>query len=894
MHTDTHLPAGDPTSPLDLRLAAALRRAVGADAVITDPGALIVYESDGLTAHRATPRAVVLPRSTAEVAAVVRLLAGAGVPFVARGAGTGLSGGALALEGAVVISLARMDRILELDPANRRAVVEPGVVNAALSRATSSYGLYYAPDPSSQSACTIGGNVAENAGGPHCLKYGVTTNHVTGIVVVLPDGEIVELGGGGGEPVGYDLVGLFVGSEGTFGIATEIEVRLLPLPEGVETLLALFDHVEEASDAVSAIIAAGLLPAALELIDRETIRAVEASIFAAGLPTDLGAALVIEFDGARAGLAADAARASSLCLEAGAREVRQARDPAERERLWQARKKAFGAMGRLAPDLLVQDAVVPRTRLTEILHATYEIAARYELRISNVFHAGDGNLHPTILFDRRDADQVRRVEEASREIMHRCIEAGGTITGEHGVGLDKLAYMGLLHNDDALALMRDIRRVFDPAGLSNPGKLLPVQSCRELVGPAAWRAEDAGEGGMRYTPEPRIVGERPPDTIDYEPADLVISVGADMTLGELQDLLAAEGQWLPLDPPGGATTSLGAIISNASTGPLRLGYGTPRDHVLGLQVVTGAGRVVECGGKVMKNVAGYDLVKLIVGSRGTLGRITRVDLRLRALPECDRTMAFTASSAAPLMELTTGLAQARIDAVALELLSPAAWRELAPHARERGAPGGLAAEEVRATRRDPRHRPLPGGEGWVLLVRLQGNSAAVSAAEERSHEVADHLAGVSGMDSNSTIPAAELWARLGQLEGDAAFTARLADRPDALARTIQEALRLSGAGEDLPLVAHAGCGIVRVLALKPELAASWDTSLSEARMALEGRRGTLIVERSTQLSTLSSETVPSGPAHDEGPRDPMVSRLMEGIRRCFDPAGALTPRRARV
>jgi glycolate oxidase subunit GlcD len=509
-----HSPAG-PTPPLDATLLAALRREVGADAIITDPAALLVYESDGLTAHRATPRAVVLPHSTADVAAVVRLLSAAGIPFVARGAGTGLSGGALALEGAVVISLARMNRILELDPANRRAVVEPGVVNAALSRATSSYGLYYAPDPSSQSACTIGGNVAENAGGPHCLKYGVTSNHVTGLVVVLPDGEVVELGGlgegGGGEQVGYDLVGFFVGSEGTLGIATEIEVRLLPLPEGVETLLALFERVEDASAAVSAIIAAGLLPAALELIDHETIRAVEASIFAAGIPTDLGAALVIEFDGAPAGLAADAARAESLCHTAGAREVRRARDAAERDRLWQARKKAFGAMGRLAPDLLVQDAVVPRSRLSEVVHATYEIAARHELRISNVFHAGDGNLHPTILFDRRDPDQVLRVEAASREIMERCIAVGGTITGEHGVGLDKLAYMDLVHDDVALTLMCDLRRVFDPAGLANPGKLLPQRSCREWVGPATRRAEEPAtrrvEGMAAVSTAPSEVAE---------------------------------------------------------------------------------------------------------------------------------------------------------------------------------------------------------------------------------------------------------------------------------------------------------------------------------------------------------------------------------------------------
>jgi glycolate oxidase subunit GlcD len=479
---------------LDPALVKRLRQAVGEGGVLTDPAALLVYESDGLTAYRVPPRAVVFPRGTEQVAAVVRLLSEAAVPFVARGAGTGLSGGALALDGAVVVSLTRMNRILALDPANRRARVEPGVVNVTLSRAAAPYGLAYAPDPSSQSVCTIGGNVAENAGGPHCLKYGVTSNHISALTVVLPDGEVVELGGGGGERVGYDLVGLFVGSEGTFGIATEIEVKLIPLPEGTETLLALFDEVDGASRAVSAIIAAGLLPAALEMVDQETIRAVEASIFAAGLPTDAGAALVVEFDGPRAGLGADAERAVEICTAAGAREVRRAADARERDRLWQSRKKAFGAMGRLAPDLLVQDAVVPRSRLPEVLAETYRIAAKHDIRLSNVFHAGDGNLHPTILFDRRDPAMVERVEAASKEIMRRCVEAGGTITGEHGVGLDKREYMGLVFGDAELEAMNAVRRVFDPRGLANPGKVLPVRVCREWVGPATHRVapEQAG------------------------------------------------------------------------------------------------------------------------------------------------------------------------------------------------------------------------------------------------------------------------------------------------------------------------------------------------------------------------------------------------------------------
>ena len=474
----------NPAAGLAADLATELRSIAGDDGVILDPGALIVYESDGLTAYRETPRAVVLPRSTAEVSRVLGLLHAARIPFVARGAGTGLSGGALALNGAVVLSLARMNRILELNPLDRRARVQPGVVNLRLNRAAAPHGLYYAPDPSSQAACTIGGNVAENAGGPHCLKYGVTANHVTGLTVVLPDGEVVELGGMGREPGGYDLVGLFVGSEGTFGIATEIEVRLLPVPQGVETLLAIFDDVNDATRATSTVIAAGLLPAALEMIDRETIRAVEASIYAAGYPTDAGAALVIEFDGRAAGLAADVERAQRICEESGAREVRRARDAADRERLWQGRKKAFGAMGRLAPDLLVQDAVVPRTKLPQVLARIYEIARRYDLTVANVFHAGDGNLHPNILFDRRDADLVRRVEVASQEMMRTCTDAGGSITGEHGVGFDKREYMDLVFGDAEMEAMCAVRRVFDPIGLSNPAKVLPLRVCREWVGPA--------------------------------------------------------------------------------------------------------------------------------------------------------------------------------------------------------------------------------------------------------------------------------------------------------------------------------------------------------------------------------------------------------------------------
>jgi glycolate oxidase subunit GlcD len=450
-----------------------LRAIVGADQVITHPDRLVAYESDGLTAYRVAPRAVVLPETTEQVSKVLRVLHEEDIDVIPRGAGTGLSGGALPTPDGVIVGTARMNRILAIDAENRIARVQPGLINARLTEATDPYGLYYAPDPSSQSACTLGGNVAENSGGPHCLKYGVTARYVTGLTVVMANGEVVRFGGAGREAaMDLDLVGLFVGSEGCFGIATEIEVRLLPKTEGVRTLLGIFDTMEAAGRAVTDIIASGLLPAAVEIVDHATIVAVEASVFAAGYPTDAGAALVIEFDGTEAGLDEDADRAEQCCVDAGAREVRRARSEDERMGLWKGRKKAFGAMGRIAPDLLVQDATVPRTRLPEVLARITEIGTEYDLKIANVFHAGDGNLHPNILFDRQDPEELERVEKASREIMELCVSVGGTITGEHGVGVDKRGYMPLVHNEVELEMLRRVRWVFDPDGNLNPGKVV--------------------------------------------------------------------------------------------------------------------------------------------------------------------------------------------------------------------------------------------------------------------------------------------------------------------------------------------------------------------------------------------------------------------------------------
>jgi glycolate oxidase subunit GlcD len=451
-----------------------LRGIVGPGGCLARPEELLVYECDGLTLHTAPPTAVVFPRDSGEVAAVVRACREAGLPFVPRGAGTGLSGGALALEGGVVIECSRLDRILTLDAENRLAVVQPGVVNAELSRVAAGLGLFYAPDPSSQMACTIGGNVAENSGGPHTLKYGTTTNHVLALELVLPDGSVARLGSATGFSSGYDLVGAVVGSEGTLGIVTEVTVRLTPLPEAVETLLAVFPDVVSACRAVGDVIRSGLVPAALEIVDRRTIEAVEASVYAAGLPRDAGAVLLVELDGCAAALPGEVARICELAQGRGASRVQVARDAEERERFWRARKGAFGAMGRLAPDLYVHDAVVPRARLPEVLEGVCEICDRRGLKLSNVFHAGDGNLHPNISFDRRDPEELERVIDAGAEILALCVAAGGVISGEHGIGTEKRDFMGLLFGDDDLDAMRRLRGAFDPDLVCNPGKVLPT------------------------------------------------------------------------------------------------------------------------------------------------------------------------------------------------------------------------------------------------------------------------------------------------------------------------------------------------------------------------------------------------------------------------------------
>jgi D-lactate dehydrogenase (cytochrome) len=850
-----------------------IRLRLGGDAVIAEPARLLPYESDALPRFRETPAAVILPRATEEVAWVVTRLAEVGIPLTPRGAGTGLSGGAVAAPGGVVLGTSRMNRILDLDPQRRLARVQAGVVNADLSAAAAPHGLHYAPDPSSQTACTLGGNVGENAGGPHCLKYGVTTRYVSGLTVVTGRGEVVELGGAQ-RIEGLDLTGIFVGSEGRMGLATELELRLIPRPRAVRTFLAVFPDTELAGAAVSSIIAAGLLPAAMEIMDRGTIRAVESSIYAAGYPTDAGAVLVVEFDGTDAGLDAEADRAHELCRAAGSTELRRARNEEERQALWQGRKKAYGAFGRITPDVMVQDATVPRSALPSVLRRIDAIGREHGLVVANVFHAGDGNLHPKILFDRRDPELVERVERASREMMQACVDAGGTITGEHGVGLDKRGYMPLVHSPEELRLMARAQRAFDPAGVWNPGKVLPedlggdpdegVRETRlgDTSGPGSARGPSgavrpasakevqkilasASTRGIRT----RIVetaGDGPdpdldrwngllvetsglPGGVSHSPSDLTVTVGGSERIGELQALLLRGGQWLPLDVPGSEGWTVGGAVARGLWGPLAPTYGRLRDLVLGAELVTGDGRHVRLGGQVMKNVAGFDLIRGVSGSRGRWGVINRVTFRLAPVPERHRVLVWKG------------------DAHAMTRLS----RRVAVHPI-------LPASVIRSG----------GPEGHSVLVRLLGSGATVEA---ESGELERDFPGAQAWDSpRSDGP---------QLQQDP--LARVVSR-EAGCEVLEVRPGAMDFGTLAPLLADVGSGVVHHYPLWDV----WRVPLAEG--APEGVR----VVRETVRAAAGDAAVIRGriagePEERKDRRQEERVALEDAVFRVFDPAGIL-------
>jgi glycolate oxidase len=478
-----------------VRLAARLRNAVGSERVLTDPAQLRTYECDGLANFRVIPGIVVLAESTQHVVDTVRLCAEAGVPFVARGSGTGLSGGALPVADGVLIVLSRLRRILRIDPDNARIVVEPGVINLWVSREAAPHDLAYVPDPSSQQVCSIGGNLAENSGGAHCLKYGFTVNHVMGAEIVLSDGQVVHLGGTAPEHPGYDLLGVFVGSEGTLGVATEVTLRLVRVPEAVQTMLVGFRSVEDAAGTVSDIIAAGILPAAVEMMDALAIEAAEAAV-RCGYPPGAVAVLVIELDGPQVEVEAQFAQVAQLAQTRHAFETRIAADAAERALMWKGRKSAFAAVGRISPAYFVQDGVIPRTRLPEVLAEISRLAEKVGLRVANVFHAGDGNLHPLVLFDDAVDGQAHDAEELAGAILDLCVASGGSITGEHGVGHDKKLKMSTQFTPEDLDTMQLVRCAFDPDNLANPGKVFPTpRLCGERPGPRS-AADDARDPAM--------------------------------------------------------------------------------------------------------------------------------------------------------------------------------------------------------------------------------------------------------------------------------------------------------------------------------------------------------------------------------------------------------------
>ncbi|CAN5709343.1 hypothetical protein BH20ACI3_BH20ACI3_03450 [soil metagenome] len=975
-----------------------LRAIVGPDAVLSEPSELIVYECDGLPQHKYPPRAVVFPSSTAQTAEIMRALADAGVPFTPRGAGTGLSGGALALNRGVVIELARMRKVLSVDEGNRTAVVQTGVVNAHVSKAVAHLGLHYVPDPSSQGTCTIGGNIAENAGGIHCLKYGTTTDHVIGARVVLAGGEIVDLGSSEPGTTGYDLLGVFVGSEGTFGVVTEATLRLVPVPPAVRTLLAEFPEVNDASHAVSAIIAEGVMPAALEMMDGEIIRAVEESVFAAGLSLDIGAALLVELDGMEAGIDDEADRVRSICLAYRARSCRLARDEAERKKLWAARKGAFGAVGRIAPDSMIQDAVVPRSRLPEVLAASYGIASKYQLRLANVFHAGDGNLHPFICFDSRSPDQVRRVKDAGRELMETCVNAGGTITGEHGVGLDKRDFLPLIFSDDDMETMLRVRAAFDPSGLCNPGKVIPMlRGCGEariLSEPRADRGPKAGSplgvvvatgsvrepestakqrGEARVLSEPRAVvtgslkhlnldkpekrsvtdleadkaagsrrgyfeqddaakqlsaivgvdhvGEFPslpvlassrlsvrpsplvatPGSIeeacevlklasregwsvvpsgactwlnagnpierinlvistarldqflDHEPADLVASAQAGVTLENFNQALAQGGQWLPLDPPDDGRATIGGVVATGLSGPQRPGYGAPRNFVIGMKVVPSDGKLVKAGGRVVKNVAGYDLCKLFTGSYGTLGLIAELTFKLRPRPAKEVTV-LAEGSLAGVIRAAQSVQKARLFPVAIELVSSA----LAPRIGVE-----IATDSV------------------LLLTRFAGIEKTVSYQIAKASTEISREAGIAEVEMESDDQG--LWRNLAAAPTklDKRLSWRAAVPPTEQGQFI-EIVKDTDPDSFSKSLWHAGIADGRVRMMEPESAdpAEHSSGLMHLRSVAQSFGGSLVIENASEEIKLAMDAW-GGRGSSE--------TVMKRIKNQLDPQNLLSP-----
>jgi D-lactate dehydrogenase (cytochrome) len=817
-------------------LLADLSTRLGPDRVIVDPAQLITYEVDG-SFDRGHPDGVVFPRSVDEVVQLVRWAARHQIPLIARGSGTGLAGGAVPEHGGVVVQLGLMNHVLDIDLTGRSAVVEAGVVNLIFDTRVRQHGLFFPPDPSSQRTATIGGNIGTNAGGPHCFKYGVTSNYVTGVEVVLSDGRIIHTGGRALDIPAYDLTALFVGSEGTLGIITRADLRLLRDPPAVRTLLAAFDSVEQAGKAVSAIIARGLVPATMEMMDSSIVRIVEEYAHP-GLPLDAGAVLIIEVDGYPESVGPQIAEIEATLRDCDVREVRVAQSAAERDRIWFARKSAAGAMARLAPAYYLVDGTVPRSKLAETLAAVNRIIEADGFRTGHVFHAGDGNLHPLILIEHpSDRALIARVLETGRKILEVCVAAGGSITGEHGVGIEKRAFMPLMYGATELSLMWDVKDIFDPTGMMNPGKVLPprdevmaglhnaqepqrgrvspvVAATGPLSEPAPTApvfitpesAEEAAERLRDLTSAGQSVRIRgggtksallpPADAVVstahlsgirvLAPDDLYITVGAGTCLEELQKAVHPYGMWAPIASPWSTATIGGTIAANLNA-PLRMRYGSLRDLILAATVALPNGRVARIGRPVVKNVAGYDLPKVHVGAHGTLGLLCDITIKLTPLPRMRATLIAAPRRIAQALETGAKLAQHSLIASAVLLLEVA-------------DDGRWAA-------------PLP-----VSLDR-RPMTLLVYTAEGLAEDVAAELAAVRTVLRNAGIPALQIEAPSGSDLWGAFLSAAQPDdlmvRIGVAPRDIGALLQRAGFGGHESYVADVAAGQVYVRAPAP-------------------------------------------------------------------------------
>ncbi|MBK9714970.1 MAG: FAD-binding protein [Kouleothrix sp.] len=876
--------------PIQESILSSLARILDAGQLLTSPVELITYEGDA-SMDRGRPDGVVFPRNADDVVKIVSWAARHGVPIVARGAGTGLSGGAVADRGGLIVECSRLDRVLELDEAGRSAVVQPGVINLALDSLVKTKGLYYPPDPASGRSSTLGGNIAENAGGPHCFKYGVTSNYISGLEVVLADGRSVRLGGRALDYPEYDLAALLTGSEGTLGIITSASVRLLRNPPAVKTMMAAFDSVEQAGEAVSAVIAAGLVPATMEMMDQRMMRIIE-EVVHVGLPIDAGAALIIEADGYPESVGPQIDEIAAILRDHRAFNLHIAESAEERDKIWYGRKSAAGAMARLAPAYYLVDGTVPRSKLAATLAGVNQICEAADLRVGYVFHAGDGNLHPFILVERpADRALVQHVIEAGRAILALCVSYDGSITGEHGVGIEKRQFMPLMYSPAELDAMREIKAVFDPRELLNPDKIFPtkdeggwrkdeVQAPPPIAHPSSFilhpsTAEQAAEAIRAWTSEGRSIRVRGGGTKSallpaadatlstaalrgiraYALEDLYVTVGAGTPLAELQAELARDRMWVPLASPWPEATVGGVVAANFNA-PLRMRYGAARDLVLAATVALPDGRVIRAGRPVVKNVAGYDLPKLFVGSYGTLGLLADVTLKLAPLPRARASLIALVDDLAGGLALGARLLQICMTASSLLLVSPESVRAryiVPPHSTNGSSQLGNG------------DCPAAAGDRWSLIYTAEGHPGDV-ATELAQARAALRQAGAA--DFQVAQPSgSEVWA--GWLRAAAPG---------------EPLVRLGVAPKDLP-------GLLRTLALPDE--ASFVADLASGLVYLRGAVDSAPLRLATR-ALAGYAAVLAGPANAHAASDtwghaPDGLDLMRAIKARWDARGLFNP-----